>query len=97
VAERFLTGAGVAPLLKEIRHNPLLWLLVLVPLGLGGTSIQARSACTAVCALRRSHRALGSVAEPRHRVRGGQDGRHNRRITQRNAGKSDRTSPRAPL
>jgi len=31
VAEQFLTADGVAPLLKEIRHNPLLWLLVLVP------------------------------------------------------------------
>ena len=41
----------MSPLLKEIRHNPLLWLLILVPGGLGGTSIHARSACTAVCAL----------------------------------------------
>jgi Ca2+:H+ antiporter len=31
VAEPFLKGGGAAPLLKEIRHNPLLWLLALVP------------------------------------------------------------------
>ena len=31
MAEPSLTGGRVTPLLKEIRHNPLLWLLVLVP------------------------------------------------------------------
>src|SRR5262245_18261854 len=36
----FLTGPDVTPLLKEIRHNPLLWLLVLVPVVLAAQLIK---------------------------------------------------------
>src|SRR5262245_16256811 len=36
----FLTGPDVTPLLKEIRHNPLLWLLVLVPVVLAAQLVK---------------------------------------------------------
>src|SRR5262245_36082162 len=36
----FLTGTDVTPLLKEIRHNPLLWLLVLVPVVLAAQVVK---------------------------------------------------------
>jgi Ca2+:H+ antiporter len=29
----------VTPLLKELRHNPMLWLLVLVPVALGAAKL----------------------------------------------------------
>ena len=39
-ARFFLAGSGVTPLLKEIRHNPLLWLLALVPVVLAAQRLR---------------------------------------------------------
>ena len=83
------------PLLKEIRHNQLLWLLVFVPVVFAAETAQARSAHAAVRAVRAGHRAAGGAAESRHRIRGGQDRRCGRRPAQRHAGQPDRTGHRA--
>ena len=88
-------GNLMKPLLKEIRHNPLLWLLVFVPAVFAAQSLQARGAHAAVRALGPGHRAPGGAAQPRHRVGGGQDRRCGRRIAQRHAGQPDRTGHRA--
>ena len=89
------TRTQMNQLLKEIRHNPLLWLLVFVPVVFAAAEAQARSAHAAVRAVRAGHRAAGGAAESRHRIGGGQDGRCGRRPAQRHAGKPDRTGHRA--
>jgi Ca2+:H+ antiporter len=40
LGQPFLTGGEVAPLLKEIRDNPLLWLLALVPVVLAAQALK---------------------------------------------------------
>ena len=82
------------PLLKEIRHNPLLWLLAFVPvLFQPRSSDPKRTRCFRV--VRAGHLAAGRAAESCHGIRGGQDRRCGRRPAQRHAGKPDRTGDRA--
>jgi len=66
----------MTPLLKEFRHNALLWMLALVPVVLAAQLLKPEAHTLSVCALRPGHRAIGDGAQPSHRVRGGQDGRH---------------------
>ena len=49
-------------LLKEIRHNPLLWLLAFVPVVFAAQEAQARSAHAAFRVVRPGHRAIGRTA-----------------------------------
>ena len=83
------------PLLKEIRHNPLLWLLVFVPVVFVAAEARARSAHAAVRAVGAGHRAAGRAAQSRHRIGRGQDRRRGRRPAQRHARQPDRTGHRA--
>ena len=78
-------------LLKEIRHNPLLWLLAFVPVVFAAHKLKPEAHTLAFCAVRPGHRAAGRAAESRHRIRGGQDGRYGRWSAQRHARKPDRT------
>ena len=83
------------PLLKEIQHNKLLWLLAFVPGGVRGRNTPARRAYAALRAVRPGHRAAGRPAQSRHRIGGGQDGGCGRWPAQCHAGKSDGTGHRA--
>ena len=82
-------------LLKEIRHNPLLWLLVFVPAVFAGGEARARGAHAALRAVRPGHRPARGAAEPRHRVRGVEDGRRGRGPAERDARQPDRAGHRA--
>ena len=79
------------PLLKEIQHNKLLWLLVFVPVVFAAEQTQARRAHAALRPVRPGHRAAGGSAQSRHRIRGGQDGGCGRWPAQCHAGQSDGT------
>ena len=88
MAEPFLKGGGAAPLFKEIRHNPLLWLLAFVPVVLvaqvfkpeAHTLLFVLSVAAIVPLAALLSRATESVA-----AKTGDD----RWLTQCNAGKSD--------
>ena len=85
----------MARVLNEIRHTPVLWLLVFVPVVFVADADRPRGAYGAVPAVRPRHRAAGGVAQPGNGERGGEDGRHDRRIAQRDARQPDRAGHRA--
>ena len=85
----------MAPLLREIRDNRLLWLLVFVPLVFVARTGPARVARAAVRALGAGHRPARGAAQPRHRVGRRQDRRLGRRPAQCDARQPDRTGDRA--
>ena len=61
------------PLLNEIQHNKLLWLLAFVPVVFAAQNLMHGRAHAALRAVRPGHRAA-RPAQPRHRIGGGQDG-----------------------
>ena len=60
-------------LLKEIRHNPLLWLLALV---LAAQVFKPEAHVLLFVLSVAAIVPLAALAQPRNRVRGGQDGRY---------------------
>ncbi len=53
-------------LLKEIRHNPLLWLLAFVPVVIASQQVKPEAHTLLIRAVRPGHRAPGGVAESCH-------------------------------
>ena len=58
------------PLLKEIRNNPLLWLLVFVPVVFAAQSLKPGAHTLLFVLSVFGHRAPGGAPQPRHRVGG---------------------------
>ena len=81
--------------IKALRENPLLALLVFVPTVFVAQSVAVRIAHAAVRAVRPGHRAVGDAAQSRHGISGGQDWRHRRRASQCHAWQPDRARHRA--
>ena len=89
------SGTAMTLLLKEIRHNPVLWLLAFVPVVFAAQKLKPEAHTLLFVLSVLAIVPLADAAQSRHRIGGGQDGRRGRRPAQRHAGKPDRTGHRA--
>jgi Ca2+:H+ antiporter len=82
-------------LLKEIRHNPLFWLLAFVPVVFVAHKVKSEAHTLLFALSVLAIVPLARATEPCHRIRGGQDGRYRRWSAQRHTGELDRIGHRA--
>jgi len=82
-------------LLKEIRHNPLLWLLVFVPVIFIAEQVMGRFTDSALRAVHPCHRAARGPVEPCYRVRWPRRPGCYRRNAERHAGELTETDHRS--
>ena len=78
-------------LFKEIRHNPLLWLLAFVPVVLVAQKLKPEAHTLLFVLSVLAIVPLAALLESRYRIRRGQDRRCRWRPAQRHPGKPNRT------